>query len=288
MDAPRLEKSTTGRIPRAPLWLRSGLKVTHLVAPPLAARLARQLYFRPARLRARREEQAVLERGTPFTLTAGGASVAARSWGSGPVAWLVHGWSGQLGQLTPFVDPLLGRGFRVVGFDWPGHGASSGTSSSLVAAWQTFEQLRRVVGGPEVVVAHSFGAAAVTLGLARGLAPRRVAYLSPLARLRPLLAEFSSALDMSEAQAHRFVEGSEQWLESSFESFEPLAFAPALRVPLVIAHSRDDREVRVAEAEALAGAWPGARLHLLDGLGHRRLLRDPATVALVTEFLAGP
>ena len=43
-----------------------------------------------------------------------------------------------------------------------------------------------------------------------------------------------------------------------------------------------------AAGRAIAEAWPGARLHTTTGLGHRRILRDAATVAMVSDFLTAP
>jgi hypothetical protein len=37
----------------------------------------------------------------------------------------------------------------------------------------------------------------------------------------------------------------------------------------------------------LAGAWPGATLHVTRGLGHNRILRDPQVIAKVTDFVRG-
>jgi hypothetical protein len=37
----------------------------------------------------------------------------------------------------------------------------------------------------------------------------------------------------------------------------------------------------------LAGALLGARLHVTHGLGHRRILEDPAVTAAVLEHLHG-
>src|SRR5262249_24762467 len=49
-------------------------------------------------------------------------------WQSGPAAapavLLVHGWGGRGVQMGAFVEPLRARGYRVVWFDQPGHGAS--------------------------------------------------------------------------------------------------------------------------------------------------------------------
>jgi hypothetical protein len=33
-------------------------------------------------------------------------------------------------------------------------------------------------------------------------------------------------------------------------------------------------------------AWPGAGLRITDGLGHRRILRDPDVIAAAVAFLA--
>jgi pimeloyl-ACP methyl ester carboxylesterase len=52
-------------------------------------------------------------------------------------------------------------------------------------------------------------------------------------------------------------------------------------------HARDDREVPFADGERMAAVWPGARLLPVDAVGHRRILRDPVTIAAVTDFVAG-
>ncbi len=60
----------------------------------------------------------------------------------------------------------------------------------------------------------------------------------------------------------------------------------ALDVPCLILHDPADREVPWAHGSAIARAWPGATLEPLDGLGHRRLLRDPDVIQRVVEFVA--
>jgi pimeloyl-ACP methyl ester carboxylesterase len=58
-------------------------------------------------------------------------------------------------------------------------------------------------------------------------------------------------------------------------------------VRVLVVHDADDREVPVADAEAIHAAWPGTRLHVTRGLGHRRVLSDPAAVAVMVEHLTG-
>jgi alpha-beta hydrolase superfamily lysophospholipase len=283
----QINKSTTGRTLRVPRWLRSGMQVAYRLAPPLGGSLARRLYFRPSRLRASSAEVAVLARGTPVELQVGDDRVVARTWGrGGPAVLLVHGWSGQMSQLTPLVDPLLEQGFRVVAFDWPGHGASTGSLSSLAHALRVFPQLEQLTGGFEAVFAHSLGAVATSLGLSRGvLSAKRAVFFAPASRLAPWFHQFATAFEFDEGQEAGFISATESWLGESLANFEPLTTPPT--VPMLVLHSRDDRDVPFADAEALVAACPAATLVPLDGLGHRRLLRDAPTVARAVTFATG-
>lgn len=284
----RPQNSTTGRKQLAPRWLRSGLQAFDLVAPTLASKWARRLYFKPGRAPFKPEQQAILAKGDRFELDVNGQSVVGHQWGHGPrTAWLVHGWGGHLGQLTPMVQPLLEQGFRVLGFDWPGHGESEGDISSLVHALRALQHLERFVGAPTVIVAHSFGAAATVLALGNGLRCERIVFLAPVARLTPFFERFSSALGMGEPQQQRFLAQSEAWLEAPLRDFEPQRFAPKLQVPVLVLHSRDDREVALSEGELMASSWgANAQLVIKEKLGHRRLLNDPECVAETVRFVS--
>ncbi len=68
-----------------------------------------------------------------------------------------------------FVEPLAAAGFRVVTFDAPGHGHSTGRRSSLVEMADAVSDVGREFGPLYAIVAHSAGAAVTTMALADGL-----------------------------------------------------------------------------------------------------------------------
>ena len=51
-------------------------------------------------------------------------------------------------------------------------------------------------------------------------------------------------------------------------------------------HDQNDRQVPVAEAARAAHVLPGAELMVTHGLGHNRLLADPAVVTAIVDFVA--
>ena len=54
---------------------------------------------------------------------------------------------------------------------------------------------------------------------------------------------------------------------------------------LLVVHDDGDKDVPPLHGRRLAATWPGAQLVSTDGLGHRRILRDPAVVAGAVQFV---
>jgi pimeloyl-ACP methyl ester carboxylesterase len=60
-----------------------------------------------------------------------------------------------------------------------------------------------------------------------------------------------------------------------------------MTLPLLVVHDEQDRAVSIECGEQLAQAWPGASLKRTRGLGHNRILRDPAIVEAVVDYVRG-
>ena len=56
-------------------------------------------------------------------------------------------------------------------------------------------------------------------------------------------------------------------------------------VPLLIFHDERDARVSFREGRAIVESWPCAQLVATRGLGHHRILRNPAVVRRAVAFL---
>src|SRR5256885_1694056 len=74
-------------------------------------------------------------------------------------------------------------------------------------------------------------------------------------------------------------------LDFAWDEMDVPAFAPAMRVPLLVIHDREDRDVRWNDGAAIAQAWPGAELVTTSGLGHHRIVSDSGVIRQVVSFL---
>lgn len=266
-------------------FLRALFSALSRIAPGLAAAVAERLFFTPPRSRASRGD-AALRAAQPLRLSLAGVRLAGWRWGRGPAVVLLHGWGGRAAQLTAFVEPLVQRGFSVIAFDAPGHGRSGGGLSSAPQFARALASLAARLGPLHGVVAHSLGATATALALREGLSVGRVVFLGPAADPPAWVEPFARTLGLAPEVVGRLRARSERRLGLGWAELNLPAFAGSLDVPALILHDTEDTEVPLADGVAIAAAWPGARLVTTTGLGHYRLLRDPAVAARAVEFLA--
>jgi len=264
-----------------PVLLRAAFSAASHAAPSLTAAVAERLFFRTRRTAARPGERDVLERAAPLAI----GEMKAWSWGEGPTVLLVHGWNGRATQLGNFVEPLVERGYRVVAFDALGHGDSPGTRLSLPELASCIRQVADELGGVYGVVAHSMGGAATTLALSDGLQVERAVFISPPADPRAFLHTFSEALSITDEVRTRLKERVERHIGISIQSMRADLLASSMRIPLLVVHDRNDKEVPVQGGQSIANSWPNAELILTEGFGHQRILRAEPVTNVAVRFI---
>ena len=287
-DVSAPKKSTTGRFNFVHASARPLLKGLSHVAPGPASSLARRLFLTPPRYRQPERELWWSTNAQTWQLSNGAGKLQAWQWGWGSrTILLVHGWAGRGLQLGALAAPLVEAGYRVVTYDAPGHGRSHGSSSSLPEMAEAIAAMVRHLGGVDGIVAHSIGAAATTVALSRepSLEVGRLVYLAPSVDMYNVTERFGEMTGFSSEIVERLRSGLEHRFAIRWSQFQGLDLAPSIRRPLLVIHDRDDREIPWREAEALADAWPGARMHSTQGLGHRRILLDRDVIDSTTVFL---
>jgi pimeloyl-ACP methyl ester carboxylesterase len=277
----RPRNSTNGR-----LVIRAGLRVLSVVAPPLAERLALEIFYRPQRRRQAPDVPAL--EGHSWRVRTRAGWLAAWDYGTGPTVLLVHGWSGAAGQWSHFIGPLVRAGYNAVALDLPAHGSSEGVRTNLQECVHAILDTAARVRPIHAVVAHSFGAAATTLALGQGLAAQRAVLLAAPARDVPgYVHSFARHVGLPPARERALVARMQRRF-GDLAQFDALRVAATLDVPALLFHDVDDSAIPFAEGQALSRAWPGARLTSLHGRGHNRPLKDPDVVREALAFIASP
>jgi pimeloyl-ACP methyl ester carboxylesterase len=217
-----------------------------------------------------------------------GLHLAVHCWEAhGPTVLLVHGWHGRASDLSAMAEPLRARGYRVVAVDFPAHGASTGRRTILPKMAAALKAVAAMQPSLHAVIAHSFGGIVTAVALRQGLAVERVVLLASPSDMEPYFATLERALGMGPRGRQAFRQRLARVLgRAGVPGLDVTAMVADLRIPALIVHSTDDREVPVASSRRLAQAWAGSERMQVEGLGHRRLLRNPAVVSHVVDFVA--
>jgi len=282
-----VKKSTTDRFMK--LYARSlGSTLNGLdrLSPRLAVRLAYALFGRTRRFPARSSERRWLERSKVHTIRHGGRRLMAHSWGEGPTLLLVHGWNGRGTQLEAFIAPLLARGFRVVAMDASAHGQSEGSHTNLFDFADSVRAVGTAVGPLAGVLTHSMGGAATTLALVAGMRAERLVFIAPPTNPRNWVDQFSKTLGLTPKLVDHFLAYLTERFGHRWHQVQTLELQSRREESLLVIHDREDREVSYRGSEELVKFWPDARLILTEGLGHFRILQEPAVIERAVGFLS--
>jgi pimeloyl-ACP methyl ester carboxylesterase len=206
---------------------------------------------------------------------------------------LVHGWTGDAASMTGFVEPLLAAGFRVVAFDLPGHGASTGRELNIPLGVASLAAVARVFGPFHAIVTHSFGGAitlAALAGSVRGqpvVSADRLVLISAPSSITRITRQFGHAIGLGRRGQAALERRIHIVAGNPVEAFEGPLQLKAIGLQTLVIHDRQDRELGFAHAEALEQAGPFVRLEATDGLGHRRILKARPVAESVACFVAG-
>ena len=284
----------------APAPFRALIGLGARVAPKFTERQAAKLFLTPrvrkgkkmVDLHAELLPERAMERrageGEPAYPELSTGRVAVWSWGRGPTVLLVHGWSGNAGDMAPIAAELVRAGYRAVLFDMPGHGSSSPRPTNLYVYLRTIEALAEVTGPLEALIGHSLGGTAAALALGQRLvaAPKAV-LLSPAVSPWAFSWDFAQMIGLPVERVPGMVARTEELVGAKADGLDAAEAVRGLATKVHIAHDPEDLDVPFAHSTALAAAWQDSVLVPRPGLGHRKILKDPATIAAAVAFVGG-
>lgn len=252
--------------------------------PGMARRQAESFFTRPPRYAGRRTHPVAARR---ETVAAGNDRLAV--WQAGPATapavLLAHGWGGSSVQMGDFVAPLLAGGYRVVWFDQPGHGETGRGAVGLPDFVRAVKALAETHGPFKAAIGHSLGAASLCLALRRGLDLERVVLIATPASMNEHAHDFARLLGITPRIREAMRRRIEHRYGVRFADIDRIEELAKLPLPALIVHDGGDRDVPFEHAQRLSMHLPVARLLKTHGLGHNRILRDPAVRRAVVGFL---
>lgn len=247
--------------------------------PRLSARFLADRFLVPwTKMPGLQADQGPLE-----TLTVDGRRAVALVFGQGPLVVLSHGWAGSGTQLIELGQTIAERGFRAAVFDAPAHGAAPGRTTHALEFARFIELLSERHGPAIALVGHSLGGLACSLAAER-IRPRALVLIAPMPSLDFALRGFQEKVGFGEAVRARLLREVIQraQVEPKGGRVEPALLAAERAL---IIHDRKDRHIPVEVSRGLSRCIPKSEYVETEGLGHGRVLAEPAIQEHIANFL---
>lgn len=263
---------------------RAAFRAFGSAMPSTAAGVLERMLLTPQR-GGRGHSHVPLPDGSEARMPYGPGWLSVRYWGSGPTVLLLHGWSGDMTDMAPFVNPFVTAGFRVVAFDAPAHGTSDGRRTTLIECAGAALQVGRSFGPLQVIVTHSFGAPAAVVAAKYGLTADRYVFIGPPVSIPRLTVDVARNIGFPPRIVQLMTDRVAARLRFDWDDLETDRGVTRLEAPVLVIHDRDDRRVPWDHGAAIARAARYGQLITTTGLGHRDILAAPQVIARVVEFM---
>ncbi|NNG01530.1 MAG: alpha/beta hydrolase [Desulfobacteraceae bacterium] len=243
-------------------------------------------FFTPAGHAMTPGERRWLNKAENFQITVNGHEIRCRKWGTGPGILFSHGWNGRGANFHAFFPPLIKAGFSVICFDAPGHGDSGGRLSNY---FEFSDTVRALLTNADLnikgAIGHSVGAAALVNGLEKENLRIPAVLLAPAIDLKGILVTTFNRFGIPVTILMRIIKRLEDRLGYSLTDDNPARLIEKFDTEMVVVHDRRDRVIPFDAVEPHLRPHRHIRLHVTEGLGHKRILFDDGVIALVVTHL---
>lgn len=273
------------------LSTRSAIRLAGEVAPSLVTAPVVERLLHPRRVPMRDWEKPALASTRRVTFRSG---LSGLRWGlgAGPVVLAIHGWEGRATHFRYLGEALQRVGYSLLALDGPAHGASPGhvahprlfAEAMIDAAAEIATERGRV----HAVIGHSMGAGAVSYALSQGLEADRAVLISGPSAYDAVVRGAAGVAGLGPRATRHLLRAMENRIGIAPEDMDVARGLRDLDLPVLVVHDREDAFVDFAHAQRFLSFLPDARLREARGLGHWRVLTDPATVQAITDFIAHP
>ena len=275
---------------KLPWFLTSFVRILDFGSKGLATRFLWRIFIGPIKFKTpsreaefyKKTEQEMIQ-----TKSANKEIMLYRIPNGGQKLLFVHGWNGRSSQFYRIIELLSDEGYDITAIDLPGHGRSTRSTTTLPEITDLISEVTKSRGPFHGIVCHSFGGVAALNAVRLGASFEKLVLISTgIYEIKPMFKTFVGLFGLDEEYyADRLFDIAESLYGASPGEFGLDRFSKQIETETLIVHCENDKEAMKEIALNLHSDMKNSVLHLTEGLGHRRILRDEKVAEKVLNFL---
>ncbi|WP_255154041.1 alpha/beta hydrolase [Ferruginibacter sp. HRS2-29] len=201
---------------------------------------------------------------------------------------ILHGFSSTCRNFHWYITTFIQKGYEVLAFDAPAHGASSGRQVNALDYSAMIQETNRLYGPFNGYMAHSFGGISVSLALEQ-IPHNEMTKLALIAPATETVSAIDDAFIMLRLKSERIKNAlKDEIFILSGHKAEWFSIRRAMKnitADVLWIHDEDDDVTPLRDAlKVKEDAHANVRFVITTTLGHRKIYRDEAVKKQVVDF----
>jgi pimeloyl-ACP methyl ester carboxylesterase len=267
--------------------VRKYIKFLEKVSKKRAAKFVTKLFLTPQRKVLRADQLDYYNSGHTEFIRFNDKDVFVFSKGEGPRVMLTHGWGSNSYLFRYIIDALVDTGYSVVTIDYPAHGQSSGSHTTLVETSELVYHISKMYGPIEAIIAYSFGGPTTLRAMELGVEIKSLVLLSAPTKIESIFDPFFELLTIPPNLQKRFVDELVSRTGINRNGISPMDMNFDKSMRTLIIHDKNDEIISYNDAENIYREMPNSKLILTENLGHRGVPRNGDVIPKITDFITG-
>lgn len=271
--------------------IKKGLTLLQHASPKAAAEIIWHYFTMPGKTRFTKNQQKLMEsaktRQTPYQ----GDLIKSYRWGTGESKVLVcHGWRSKTADFRKIIETFTSEGYSVEGLDLRAHGNSEGKHTALPEYRDILKNHITKHGPYDIVIGYSIGALASGIVLSEmneSYQPRHYYHLAGPPYVRYFFKDVVEDVGCNETVYEAMCHLIQEHYGQSIDYFDLRIKNNELKhINTHLIYCEDDQIIPFQKGQELEECFPNASFVHTKGLGHYKIISNPAVIDYIVKTSA--
>jgi len=275
-------------------YLRTKFKTIGQLSPSVAGKIAFNLFCTPYPKYKKQKAPAIFHQAKQLTVKVNDKiDIKGYEWqplkANGKTVLICHGYASYFYKFEQYIHPLLKEGFRVVGFDAPGHGQSEGKHINIIIYKEAIQKIMEQVGPIDDFMGHSLGG--ITLAMIAETIPNPEAHkfvlIAPATKTTTTFNNYYKMMQLSAPVIDAFLNEMAKLTTLPITHFEADRAIENYRGPVLWVHDEGDRVCPYEDLLIFKNKAPkNIKFLITNGLGHNKVYKTPDVIEQIVAFFS--
>lgn len=275
-------------------YLRTKFKTLAILSPNKAAEIAFDLFCTPYPKYKKTKAPAIFHQANKISLQfKKDILLKGFEWTpnqpNGKTVLIVHGYASFFYKFEQYIQPLLKEGFRVIGFDAPGHGRSQGKHINVLIYRDALHAIMKAFGPIDHFIGHSLGGLTLSLIAETIEAPEthKFVLIAPATKTTTTFEGFFNLMHFSKELKQAFIQLVESLGSKPMSYYEADRAIEHYKGKVFWIHDQDDPVCPYKDLENFKNKQPNNTEFLITNeLGHNKIYKTQPVIDQIVQFLA--